>query len=160
MTQLLSASVATAALGCGLIAGVYFTFSTFVMKALAGLPRAQGIAAMQSINEVILASPFIPLFFGTTLLCLALAGYGAFHLGAPASWALVGGGLAYFVGMFVVTAVFNVPLNEALRAIDPVEKDAGQVWQEYLSMWTFWNHVRTVSSTAACGVFVAALVWW
>ena len=38
------------ALGCGLIAGVFFAFSAFVMKALALLPPAQGIAAMQSIN--------------------------------------------------------------------------------------------------------------
>jgi len=38
------------ALGCGLIAGVFFAFSAFVMKALARLPPAQGIAAMQSIN--------------------------------------------------------------------------------------------------------------
>src|SRR5206468_8077903 len=36
------------ALGCGLIAGVFFVFSAFVMKALARLPPAQGIAAMQS----------------------------------------------------------------------------------------------------------------
>lgn len=39
-----------AALGCGLIAGVFFAFSTFVMSALARLQPAQGIAAMQSIN--------------------------------------------------------------------------------------------------------------
>jgi len=37
-----------AALGCGLIAGVFFAFSTFVMKALARLPTSHGIAAMQS----------------------------------------------------------------------------------------------------------------
>jgi uncharacterized membrane protein len=39
-----------AALGCGLVAGVFFAFSTFVMKALARLPAEQGIAAMQAIN--------------------------------------------------------------------------------------------------------------
>ena len=37
-------------LGCGLNAGVFFAFSTFVMPALKRLPAAQGIAAMQSIN--------------------------------------------------------------------------------------------------------------
>ena len=34
------------ALGCGLIAGVFFAFSSFVMKALARLPPVQGIAAI------------------------------------------------------------------------------------------------------------------
>ena len=38
------------ALGCGLIAGLFFAFSVAVMKALACLPSAGGIAAMQSIN--------------------------------------------------------------------------------------------------------------
>jgi len=53
------------ALGCGLIAGVFFAFSTFVMKALAGLPTAQGIAAMQSVNVAVLNGWFFSAFFGT-----------------------------------------------------------------------------------------------
>jgi len=36
------------ALGCRLVAGVFFAFSAFVMKALGKLPPAQGIAAMRS----------------------------------------------------------------------------------------------------------------
>jgi len=34
------------AIGCGIVGGVFFGFSTFVMKALARLPAAQGLAAM------------------------------------------------------------------------------------------------------------------
>src|SRR5215204_4121571 len=36
-----------AALGCGVVAGVFFAFSSFVMAAFARLPAGQGIAAMQ-----------------------------------------------------------------------------------------------------------------
>ena len=43
-----------AALGSGLIGGVFFAFSAFVMKALARLRPDQGIAAMQSINVTVL----------------------------------------------------------------------------------------------------------
>jgi uncharacterized membrane protein len=46
-----------AALGCGLVAGVFFAFSTFVMKALARLPAEQGIAAMQAINVAVRSPP-------------------------------------------------------------------------------------------------------
>jgi uncharacterized membrane protein len=42
------------ALGSSLVAGIFFAFSNFVMKALARVPPAQGIAAMQSINVVVL----------------------------------------------------------------------------------------------------------
>lgn len=47
------------ALGCGLIAGFFFAFSAVVMKALGKLPPAQGIAAMQSINVVVINPWFL-----------------------------------------------------------------------------------------------------
>ena len=56
-----------AALGSGLIAGLYFAFSTAVMPALANLPEEQGIAAMQKINAAILNPLFLLLFFGTAV---------------------------------------------------------------------------------------------
>lgn len=48
-----------AMLGCGMIGGVFFAFSSFVMRALARLPDAQGLAAMQSINFVVLNWHFL-----------------------------------------------------------------------------------------------------
>lgn len=53
------------ALGCGLVAGVFFAFSTFVMSALARLQPAQGIAAMQSINITAINPLFMMAIFGT-----------------------------------------------------------------------------------------------
>jgi uncharacterized membrane protein len=57
MDGFLAALTVVAALGCGLNAGVFFAFSSFVMKALARLQPAQGIAAMQSINLVAITGP-------------------------------------------------------------------------------------------------------
>ena len=48
-----------AILGCGMIAGVFFAFSAFVMKALARLPAEQGIAAMQAINVAAVTFAFM-----------------------------------------------------------------------------------------------------
>ena len=61
-----------AALGSGLMAGLFFAFSSFVMAALAKLPPEQGISAMNSINVTILNATFGLAFFGTAVLCLAL----------------------------------------------------------------------------------------
>jgi uncharacterized membrane protein len=61
------------ALGCGLMAGVFFAFSAFVMKALSRLPAAQGIAAMQSINVAAITPLFMAALFGTAVACLVLA---------------------------------------------------------------------------------------
>jgi uncharacterized membrane protein len=61
-----------AALGCGLVAGVLFAFSTFVMKALASVPPATGIAAMQAINVTVLNPPFLAALVGSALATLVL----------------------------------------------------------------------------------------
>ena len=47
-----------AALGAGLMSGLYFGFSVAVMIALGRLPPTGGIVAMQSINRAILNPPF------------------------------------------------------------------------------------------------------
>ena len=59
-----------AALGCALMAGLFFAFSVSVMRGLARVPAAAGIAAMQAINIVILNPVFGLVFFGTTAVCL------------------------------------------------------------------------------------------
>ena len=63
----------SSALGCGLMAGFFFAFSACVMNALADLPPAQGIAAMQSINVAVLNRLFYAAFFGTAAGCVLLA---------------------------------------------------------------------------------------
>jgi uncharacterized membrane protein len=61
------------ALGFWLTAGVFFAFSVFVMKALASLPPAQGIAAMQTINVTVPNPWLLGTFFGTAVACILLA---------------------------------------------------------------------------------------
>ncbi len=75
------ALLAAAALGSGVVAGIFFAFSSFVMSALGRLPPAQGVAAMQSINETVINPGFLLVFFGTGLACLALAGGAYFWWG-------------------------------------------------------------------------------
>ncbi len=148
-------AIGFAALGFALMGGVYFTFSGFVMRSLADLPGAAGVAAMQSINRVILSSAFMPVFWGTTLTALALAIWAAVHRGFPGAGMVCAAGVIYFVGMFVCTALFNVPLNDRLDAIDPSGADLA-LWADYLVRWTRWSHVRTVASMVAAGLCIAA----
>jgi len=73
MSVLTTTSVVMALLGSSLIAGVFFAFSSFLMKALARIPTHQGIAAMQSINVVVINPTFLGTFMGTGVLCLLVA---------------------------------------------------------------------------------------
>ena len=145
------------ALGCGLMAGVYFAFSTFIMTALGRFDQAAGIAAMNAINVDIVRSLFMPLFLGTTVASAALVVMGALRLSEPGSASMVAGGCLYVIGMFVVTMAFNVPLNNALAAVQPSAPEAGAAWAAYLKDWVFWNHVRTVASLVASALFIVVL---
>jgi uncharacterized membrane protein len=145
-----------AALGTGLIAGTFFAFSVFVMGALGKLPAAHGIAAMQSINVVVINPVFLGVFMGTAALSLVL-GIAAVLGAAPAPGYLIAGALLYFAGCFLVTMLFNVPRNNALAAIAPDSPEGEVVWRRYLSEWTMWNTVRTIASLAATGFFILAL---
>lgn len=146
-----------AAMSCGLLAGLYFSFSSFIMRALGRIETPSGIAAMNAINAVILRSPFMPLFLGSSLAALILAGLALFQWQQPGSVAAFAGGVVYVIGMFVCTMVFNVPLNNALAAVDPAGANGADVWARYLRDWAFWNHVRTIASTAAMVLFIFAI---
>jgi uncharacterized membrane protein len=147
-----------AAIGCGIMAGLYFAFSAFIMRALDSIPTASGVAAMQAINRVILKSPFMPLFWGTTLASLALAVAGVMVWTERGGAAMFAGGAAYVLGMFACTIFLNVPLNNLLDRIDPEAEDAVAIWARYRRQWTWWNHVRTLASALASALFIAALI--
>lgn len=145
------------ALGCGLIAGVFFAFSNFVMKALARLPPEQGIAAMQSINVVVLNRWFLGVLLGTAATCLVLVVLSLTIWHTSGAAYLLIGGLLYVVGTVAVTRVFNVPRNDALAAVDAASADGVKVWADYVTTWTAWNHVRTAAALAAAALLTLAL---
>ncbi len=152
---LLTLLIVLAALGSGLVAGVFFAFSTFIMRALGETSGGSGIEAMQRINRVILRSPFIPLFMGTAIVSVVLAAWGLILLDAARAVLLSAGALLYVVGSFLLTIRCNVPLNNALDRVAP--QDAGEIWQRYLLRWTQWNHARTLASALAMVCFMLAL---
>jgi uncharacterized membrane protein len=145
------------AIGCGLLGGLYFAFSTFIMTALGRIDQASGISAMNAINVDIVRSLFMPFFFGTTLASAFLAILAFIRWDEPGSASMLVGGVVYVLGMFFVTMLFNVPLNNALAAADPASPSATPLWTRYLKEWTFWNHVRTVACIVASALFVATI---
>jgi uncharacterized membrane protein len=146
-----------ATLGSGLMAGFFFAFSTPVMGALGRLPTAPGIAAMQSINILVINPLFLGVFLGTAAACVLLAVAALFTWHEPGALVLIAGALLYFVGTLLVTMFFNVPLNDALAAVAPDSSEGASLWSRYLITWTNWNHVRTIAALAASAVLTIAL---
>ena len=142
------------ALGAATVGGVFFGFSSFVMKALAQLPAEQGVAAMQRINVVVINPWFMGVFMGALLLSIACVMVALLN----GSAALLAAGLLYAVGTFGVTMAFNVPRNNRLARLEAASSEAAAHWPAYVREWTRWNHVRTAAAllAAACAV----LVWY
>lgn len=149
-----------AAVGSALVAGIFFAFSTFVMTALGRIPADQGIRAMQSINVTVINPLFMLAFMGTGALCLALIAGAYVRWDETSSKLMLIAALVYLIGCIGVTMVLNVPLNDALAAVEASTPEAATLWARYLVDWTFWNHVRTIAPTISAVLFIAALIRW
>jgi uncharacterized membrane protein len=145
------------ALGCGLIGGVFFAFSTFVMRALAALPTPQGIAAMKSINIAVINPMFLGVFLGTAVGCVILVVSALLTWQHPGAACVLVGSALYLLGTFLVTTIFNVPRNDALAGLNSASAESARFWAEYVAGWTLWNHVRTIAAIAAAILLVIAL---
>ena len=146
-----------AALGSGVMAGIFFAFSNSVMTALTKIPAAQGVAAMQAINLAVVNPLFMLAFLGTAiasvvLIVAALLGWGDLETG----WVIAGSVLYLGCGIGV-TAAYNIPRNNALAHLASDAPASTAYWTRYVPEWTAGNHVRTAGSVAALACFLLAL---
>ncbi len=135
--------------GVSLIGGSLFAFSTFIMAALKRLPDAEGIRAMQQINKTVFTPWFMVPFFGTGLVSVGAVVLALMN--TDQSWwiGMASAGALYAIGVFLVTAFGNVPLNNRLDAMQADGAAAAEFWRTYLVVWTRWNHVRVAASILA-----------
>jgi len=147
-----------AAIGSGLVAGIFFAFSCFVMAALGRLPSDHGIAAMNAINVTVINPMFFLAFFGTAALCLAASAGVVLRWTASSGTLVLLASVIYVTGCIAVTMFRNVPLNNALAAVTLGTPEAAALWTRYLSEWTFWNTVRTVAPIVSAILFTIALL--
>lgn len=146
-----------AVITCGLMGGLFFAFSNFVMRALADIAPTAGIAAMQAINRAVLNRLFLATFLGTAAACVLLTLYAFVHWEVSGTFFLLLGSLSYLLGNFGVTLAFNVPRNNALAKLDANSAEAIAAWRDYVEHWTRWNHVRTGSALAASALLMLGL---
>lgn len=142
-----------AAVAAALSGGITFAFSNFIMGALGRLAPADATRAMQHINEVVLNPLFLLVFIGTGLAMTAVSVVHVVSDNPVNGWLLAASAL-YLVGVVGVTVRGNVPLNEALAAVDANSAD----WHAFAAPWTRWNHVRTVAAVLASAAFFFAAV--
>lgn len=157
VSPVLDALTLATALAAGLVAGTFFAFSSFVIPALARLPPATGVAAMQAINVAAINRWFLGVLLGAAASSVALVVAALLAWPGPGAGLRLAGAGLYLVGSLAVTVACNVPRNEALRPLAPDSPAALALWPAYLREWTAWNHVRALASLAAAALLTLAL---
>ena len=144
------------ALGCGLTAGVFFTFSSFVMPALSRLRTTQAIATMQAINLAIFNPLAIVLFAATGFACSLLLLITGFNWQQPGANALFAGSFTYLCGVVLVTISAHTRLNNLLAAANPISENNRVLWVYFRDSWGFWNWVRAIAALVAAVLLTSA----
>ena len=156
--QLFEISLVAATLAAGLVAGVFLTFSDFVIRALGRAEPVAGIEAMQMINREVHRSLFVTLLLGLAVVSIVLAVAGMYLAGSDVALWLTAAAGFYIVGVVVVTARKNVPMNQHLDRMEHRSPDARSYWATYTRDWTRWNHLRWVAALAAAIGYLGATV--
>ncbi|MFI5836066.1 DUF1772 domain-containing protein [Micromonospora sp. NPDC051300] len=148
-------SLLASTVGAGLMAGLFAAFAYAVMPALRGADDRTFVDAMQRINVTIVNGFFLLVFLGTPVLAALAAILGWRGAGRPALPWIVAGLVLYLLTV-VVTAVVNVPLNDALAAAGTADLAAAR--QRFEATWVAWNVVRALAGTAGFGALCGALL--
>lgn len=138
-----------------LISGLFYAYSCSVMPGLARLSDASFLQAMQSINRAILNPLFFISFMGTLLILPISVWF--FREQATVFYLLLGASLLYFGGVFLVTIMGNVPLNNLLDGADLGKLDESglsSLREKFEPGWNAYHRIRTIASFV-CMVLVA-----
>jgi uncharacterized membrane protein len=146
----------TIGLAAALVAGVFQSFSDFVMRGLVAAAPASGMESMQHINRTVFRSVFLTLFFLLVPATIAAAMYSQFTIGGAVAQLITLGMIIYVSSVFCVTLWGNVPMNTHLDRLTLDDPKAQGYWAHYAKRWTLWNHVRTLGSLATATCFILA----
>lgn len=146
-----------AAVLSALIAGLFFAWSCSVMPGFARLSDKEFVAAMQATNRAIQNPVFFAAFFGAPIFLIISV---IFHYGKLPRFALLlGASAVYMIGVFAVTGVGNIPLNNNLDRFDSslaTDHDIQAQRASFERLWNNLNIIRTVSSIVALILVVIA----
>lgn len=139
------------------VGGSLFAFSTFIMAALKRVPAAEGARVMQQINITVFTPWFMGPFLGMAVFSVVMGIVAVLNTDQPWWLPLLGAGAFYAIGVFVVTAAGNVPLNNRLAGMDADDAATAAFWERYQRTWTRLNHARVVASIGSVVLFAEAL---
>jgi uncharacterized membrane protein len=153
-----------ATLLCALVAGFVFAFATVVMPGLGKLGDKAFIRSFQVIDGVIQSGQpaFGLVWLGSAIALSIAAVMGYLQLEYPAGAIIVVSALAYIFGVQLPTFRVNVPLNNALQAleVDAMDDDSmTSARTNFEARWVRWNMIRTIFASLVSIALMFLLLW-
>ena len=143
-----------------LIAGLFYAYSCSVVLGLGKLSDAEYLKAMQSINREILNPVFFLSFMGTAVM-LPVSTF-LYRAQSPVFILLLLATIIYLIGVFVVTIIGNVPLNDQLDQFniqDSTVEGLKKMRDVFENRWNFLNNIRSICSVLSILLVICACVW-
>lgn len=150
---LVSAATTTA-----LMAGLFYAYACSVNPGLGRLSDIDYLTAMQSINRAILNPVFFAGFIGTVLLLPVSTWLQYCQPLRMRFWFLLSALVVYLIGVFGVTVLGNVPLNEALDVFNIQTASTDEVAAQRRAFETPWNKLHMIRTTASILAVILVIV--
>lgn len=145
----------------GLIAGLFYGYDCSIIKGLGDLSDQEYLSAFKSINRAIL-NPYFFISFMGSMLVLPIAVWLTYKDGGTAScYLLVASAIVYGAGVFGVTLLGNVPLNNLLEQFDiqvASQTDIQALRQKFEASWNKLHHIRTYANILSFLLAIISLV--
>ncbi len=140
----------------GLSAGFFYAWLVSVIPGTRKVTDPVYLETMQAINKAILNPAFFLVFFGSPL-ALGISTIQQYHSGIP-FWLLLAATVIYLIGTFGVTAFGNVPLNDALDALDLAELSEVKRIAFRSTYEQKWNRLHLIRTVFAVVAFLTSLI--
>ncbi len=154
--SLKSISLITAVVLTGLSAGLFYAWSVSVIPGTRKVIDGTYLETMKSINRAILNPAFYLIFMGSFAL-LVIVTIQQYNV-RPTFWLLLGATLTYLFGTLGVTIYGNVPLNDALEALNLEEMLASELPEFRLFYEQKWNRLHTIRTIFSVLSFVLSVL--
>lgn len=141
----------------GLSAGFFYAWEVSVIQGNKLVSDRSYLESMQNINRAIINPAFLLVFMGSMIM-LVVSSYVQFRSGVSLSfWFLLTAAIVYLIGTFGVTIGGNVPLNDALDAININSLGAEEIKAFRMSYEAKWNSLHSIRTAFAVMAFGLSL---
>lgn len=162
--MLFEIALVAATLLCSLVSGFLLGFVIVAMPGIGTLDDRGFVRAFQVMDRVIQDRQpvFMMMWLGSVVALVAAFALGLGELDGGRLALLIGATAGYLLGLQLPTAVVNIPMNNAIQAVDLRAADDAEVRaarERFEDRWNSWNVARTVAGCLSSLGLLLLLLW-